>query len=87
MITVDRKRGRQWWDKKLPVAPRCRPWTAAATLPAATMDGGLEMNLASTTEEGEVERVHCPLPNAGGGGEEFWKLQPLPRTQPQDLGN
>lgn len=82
MITVDKKRGRQWWDKKLPVTPRCRPWTAAATLPAATMDGGLEMNLASMAEEGEVERVHCPT-----GCGEFWKLQPLPLPQPQDLGD
>lgn len=32
------------------VLPKCRPWTAATTLPAAIMEGGLEMNFTSGRE-------------------------------------
>ena len=46
----DRKQVRFWEERVLSWCFRSRPWTAATTLPAATMDGGTAMNFTSGGE-------------------------------------
>lgn len=60
-MTWDRKLVRFWDDSAPSLLFRYSPWTAAATLPAAIIEGGLAMNLTSTVKAKERDGKYlCP---------------------------
>lgn len=55
-MTCERKLVRFWDERQLSLLLRYNPCTAAATLPAAIMDGGLAMKLTSENNKRTVVR-------------------------------